>query len=228
MIEGAAPGRVTCPKCSGLNPEIARFCNRCGADLAGAAAATATLPPVSGRERKICPGCHRFNAATAAFCTDCGVALPAHASVPLFGGPAGFWHRAGAFVIDGVILGLLVYFVADRLGLPEVDYDRLPLQEALVRDVPNLALGAAIAAVYAMIMVGTWGGTTGKLLLGLRIVRHGDGSRVPYGLALGRSLAEYMSMIPLGLGYLWVALTPAKRAWHDYLCDTRVVRVRPD
>lgn len=228
MSEGTARGRVTCPKCSGLNPEIARFCNRCGADLANAEATTATLPPVSGRERKICPGCHRFNAATAAFCTDCGVSLPAHATVPLFGGPAGFWHRAGAFVIDIVILGLLVYFVADRLGLPEADYDRLTLQEALAHDAPSLALNVAFTAVYATIMVGTWGATIGKLLLGLRIVRHGDGSRVPYGLALGRSLAEYLSLIPLGLGYLWVGLSPAKRAWHDYLCDTRVVRVRPD
>lgn len=228
MSEAVAPGRVSCPKCSGLNPEIARFCNRCGADLTSAPKDGAVSAPVSDRQRKICPGCHRFNAATAAFCVDCGVALPAHASVPLFGGPAGFWHRAGALLIDIVLLGLVGYFVETRLGIEDVDFDRHPFPEALALMMPSLALNAAITSIYAMIMVGTWGGTVGKLLCGLRIVRFSDGGKVPYGLALGRSLAEWVSIIPLGLGYLWVALTPAKRAWHDYLCDTRVVRVRPE
>lgn len=192
--------------------------------------ATVAAPASVGNAvgRKICPGCHRFNAAAAAYCADCGVALPAHASVPLFGGPAGFWHRTAAFVLDAVLLALVVYFVAERLDLPEVDYERLPLKEALRRDLPRNLLTGALTSIYAMIMVGTWGGTAGKLLLGLRVVRHADGGKVPYGLALGRSLAEVLSLLPLGLGYLWVGLTPAKRAWHDYLCDTRVVRVRPE
>jgi uncharacterized RDD family membrane protein YckC len=227
MSERQVAGRVPCPKCSGYNPEIAKFCNRCGAELS-AAAAPAAAPAKNGVGRKICPGCHRFNAAAATYCADCGVGLPTEVSVPLFGGPAGFWHRALALVIDGILLSLIIYFLAVRLGLPEVDYERLPVKEALLRDLPNILLGTVVTSIYAMIMVGTWGGTAGKLLLGLRVVRHVDGGKVPYGLALGRSLAEFVSAVPLGLGYLWVALTPAKRAWHDYLCDTRVVRVRPE
>lgn len=180
------------------------------------------------RGRKICPGCHRFNAAAAAFCADCGVALPKDAAVPLFGGPAGFWIRVVAFTIDGVLLFGAHTLAAARLGLKEVDYDRLPLAEALVRDLPSIALYTALACTYAMIMVGTWGGTLGKLMLGLRIVRHSDGGKVPYGLALGRSLAEYVSALVFGLGYFWVGLSPSKRGWHDYLCDTRVVYAKPE
>lgn len=191
-------------------------------------AETAAKAAEPARGRKICPGCHRFNPATAAFCAECGVSLPQASTVPLFGGPAGFWIRFGAFVIDGVLMTGVLMFLGDRLGFPEVDYERLPLAEALLRDLPAIALNIGIACLYAMILIGTWGGTLGKLILGLRVVRHSDGGKVPYGLALGRSLAEYMSLIPLGLGYLWVALSPAKRAWHDYLCDTRVVHARAD
>ncbi|MCA9638445.1 MAG: RDD family protein, partial [Myxococcales bacterium] len=67
-----------------------------------------------------------------------------------------------------------------------------------------------------------------KLVLGLRVVRFSDGGKVPYGLALGRSLAELISLLPPRLGFLWVGLTPSKRAWHDYLCDTRVVHAKPE
>lgn len=253
-----ASSRIKCQKCGGLNPELARFCNRCGTSIT--AADSPSPPPIkepaprptvsepsavrdagvspaqpqgpsatpgptesATRGRKICPGCHRFNAAASAFCADCGVALPAISSVPLFGGPAGFWIRLVAFIIDGVLLAVVQTLLADRLGISVDNIERLPWQEGLLRILPELLFRGAITSVYAMIMIGTWGGTLGKLILGLRVVRHSDGGKVPYGLALGRSLAEYMSLIPIGLGYLWIALSPSKRAWHDYLCDTRVV-----
>jgi len=34
-------GRISCSACGGLNPEIARFCNRCAAPLVGAATSAA-------------------------------------------------------------------------------------------------------------------------------------------------------------------------------------------
>lgn len=180
----------------------------------------------AARGRKICPGCHRFNAAASSFCVDCGVALPAVGSVPLFGGPAGFWIRLLAFAVDVVLISVIQTLLADRLGISAGDVDHLPWQEALLRMLPEMLLYTAINAVYAMVMIGTWGGTLGKLLFGLRVVRHSDGGKVPYGLALGRSLAEYVSLAAAGLGYLWIALSPSKRGWHDYLCDTRVVHAK--
>lgn len=156
------------------------------------------------------------------------MALPATSTVPLFGGPAGFWIRVVASLIDAVVTVGVLAFLADRLGFPEVDLERMAPMDALLRSLPEFALNITITSLYAMIMVGAWGGTVGKLVLGLRIVRHSDGGKVPYGLALGRSLAGFVSAIPLCLGYLWVALSPSKRGWHDYLCDTRVVYLKPE
>ena len=98
----------------------------------------------------------------------------------------------------------------------------------MVESIPGIVVDFTTGLLYAMVFVGAWAGTVGKLVLGLRVVRFSDGGRVAYGLALGRSLAQVISMIPLGFGYFWVALTPSKRGWHDYLCDTRVVHVKPE
>jgi len=32
-----------------------------------------------------------------------------------------------------------------------------------------------------------------------------------------------VSLLPLGLGFLWILFDPEKRAWHDRLSRTRVV-----
>ncbi len=222
------PESRSCPACRTPNPAVARFCQHCGADLSRP---PASLPSptasASAGGRKICPGCHAFNPAAAGFCAECGVTLPKEATTPTFGGPAGFWIRFVAFAIDMVLMAIVDTLVADRLGFPELDPERLGLQRYLIDSSPELLLSLVTSSIYGMLMIGTWGGTVGKLVLGLRVVRFSDGGRVPYGLALGRQLAEILSLLGAGLGYLWVALTPSKRAWHDYLCDTRVVRVRP-
>src|SRR5919108_2750107 len=50
----------TCPSCSAQNPERARFCMSCGAELA-----------------PVCPSCGAQNPAGARFCIECGTALTA-------------------------------------------------------------------------------------------------------------------------------------------------------
>lgn len=222
------PGSRWCPTCRTPNPAIARFCQSCGHNFSPPAAAPTSASTSAAKGRKICPGCHAFNAATADYCADCGVALPKEATTPTFGGPAGFWIRLVALTIDTALLTLVSGFVSDRLGFPDLDPELLGLERWLIQSSPEILLEIAITSIYGMLMIGTWGGTVGKLVLGLRIVRFSDGGRVPYGLALGRQLAELLSFLALGLGYLWVALTPSKRAWHDYLCDTRVVKARPE
>jgi uncharacterized RDD family membrane protein YckC len=69
----------------------------------------------------------------------------------------------------------------------------------------------------------TWGQTIGKMIFGLRVVRT-DGQPLSFPRALARALGYILSAIPFFLGFLWVALTPGKRSWHDALTDTMVTR----
>jgi len=213
--------QTACPDCKTPNGAEARFCVGCGKPLKVGTAPAAPSP----LSRKICAGCSKIHDSTAQFCLHCGTKLPALATVPEFGEPAGFWIRALALVIDGVLLYVVGWLIEERLGLPHDVPDNLAPAEAFGRLLPGLLLDTALSTVYLTVMIGAWGATAGKMACGLKIVR-GDGGRVTYGISLTRSFAEFVSAIPLGLGYLWVALSPSKRAWHDYLCDTRVVYKR--
>ena len=93
-----------------------------------------------------------------------------------------------------------------------------------------MALGAvylvdmAIGATYEGVFVSRFGATPGKMALELKVVRP-DGGPVSLGRAVGRYFAKMVSAIVLMIGYIMVGFDSEKRALHDMLCDTRVVKV---
>jgi uncharacterized RDD family membrane protein YckC len=86
-----------------------------------------------------------------------------------------------------------------------------------------LLLGLILSLAYEVFFVGRFGGTPGKLLLHLRIVR-ADFSRVTYGRAAIRFFALLLSDLTMYIGYVMVAFDPQRRALHDYIADTRVIK----
>jgi uncharacterized RDD family membrane protein YckC len=58
---------------------------------------------------------------------------------------------------------------------------------------------------------------------GIKVVRP-DGDRVSYARALGRYFAEILSGLILAIGYIMAAFDSEKRALHDHICSTRVVK----
>ena len=71
------------------------------------------------------------------------------------------------------------------------------------------------------------GWSPGKRLLGLRVV---DAEGHAPGLLRGfvRSLFALASDLPLFIGYVWALFDGERRAWHDHLARTWVVRARDD
>lgn len=217
------PKSGACPSCHTPWGADARFCSQCGAK--GAVGVAAEHAPPAAAARRICKGCSKLNDVAAQFCLRCGTKLPAETTLPAFGEPAGFWIRVLAALIDGVLLAAVGWLIDERLGLPHGVSDTVQSAEVLNASLLALSIDVALGAVYASIMVGAWGATVGKMVCGLRIVR-GDGGRVTYGVGLTRNFAQLVSLLPAGLGFIWVALSPSKLGWHDYLCDTRVVYKR--
>jgi uncharacterized RDD family membrane protein YckC len=80
----------------------------------------------------------------------------------------------------------------------------------------------ALSAAYFVIFHGMDGKTPGKRLLGLRVIGEGDSS-ISYGRAFLRWLAA-AGFAPIALGFLWVFVNREKRAWHDLLARTWVIR----
>lgn len=133
--------------------------------------------------------------------------------------PARLLERAQAAILDlGLLLGLwalVVYFAsrAARVGIGGL----LPSWPWLVAYLAGLGL------VYAAYFSGVTGQTLGKLALGLRVV---DSSGQPPGAlrALARALLGSLAVAMAFTGLLPVLLDPAKRAVHDRLLRTRVIK----
>jgi uncharacterized RDD family membrane protein YckC len=128
---------------------------------------------------------------------------------------AGFWIRFGAKFIDGIIVGI-VGFALGFLGSFVV---RHTVAAAILENVLSFALSVA----YATYFIGTYSATPGKMALGLKVVRP-DGEKISYARACGRFFAEFVSSLTLTIGYIMAAFDEEKKALHDRICDTRVIK----
>jgi uncharacterized RDD family membrane protein YckC len=72
-----------------------------------------------------------------------------------------------------------------------------------------------------------WAATPGKLLLDMKIVDAETGERPKFSQWVIRYVGYFVSLIPLGLGFIWVILDPKKQGWHDKMAKTIVVEVDP-
>ncbi len=133
---------------------------------------------------------------------------------------AGFWIRVGAKIIDGIILGVVGQLVQFVVGMAVTGASQ---DAALGLALGQMGLSFLISGAYSVGFLGRFGATPGKMACGLRVVRS-DGKPISYARATGRFFAEILSSIIFGIGYLMVAFDDEKRALHDRICDTRVLR----
>jgi uncharacterized RDD family membrane protein YckC len=68
--------------------------------------------------------------------------------------------------------------------------------------------------------------TPGKMALSMRVVDAETGNTLTLGQSIGRYLGYFVSIIPFGLGLIWVAFDPRKQGWHDKLAGTVVIRAK--
>ena len=142
--------------------------------------------------------------------------------------PAGFWIRLGAFFLDQLVLGLLlaifivVGFWAVRVGAG-MEREIPLLKQFRILLPPLCPLILMLGITYFSYFHGAWGQTVGKMIFGLKVTGK-DGETLSGSRAFARSLGYFLSAIPFFLGFLWAAFNGEKRAWHDYLAGTTVIR----
>jgi uncharacterized RDD family membrane protein YckC len=140
---------------------------------------------------------------------------------------AGFWLRSVAFAIDLSALSLfsllllLASFLVSGMGAEVSGLDAAASHSFSLLSLVEVTEFIATAAYFTILHSET-GQTIGKNLLGLEVCTL-DGGRLSYGHALLRFLAYGPSLFVFGLGFLWVALNPGKRGWHDLLSGTMVI-----
>ena len=87
-----------------------------------------------------------------------------------------------------------------------------------------MLFGRTGAGKSTLIETLTRGKTPGKMALDLKVVRP-DGGPISLGRAVGRYFAKIVSGIILMIGYIMAGFDSEKRALHDMMCDTRVIKV---
>lgn len=136
------------------------------------------------------------------------------------GRPAGFWIRFAAAMVDGAfftVVGFVIGVVGTLLWGRDVMESRL-MRASLTAF--NLVFGAA----YYIVCHWTWGQTIGKMALNLRVIAL-DGSPISLGTSVLRYIGYWLSTLILLVGYLMAGIRSDKRALHDLVAKTRVVRL---
>ena len=130
-----------------------------------------------------------------------------------------------AGVIDLALLAAIhaavIYLTLRLCGLTTAEIRALPL-------VPLAAFLLMLAGGYIISFTVAGGQTIGKMAAGIRVVpvaeRDSGNARVTLPSAVLRAVGCLVSILAAGLGYLPALFSQDRRALHDRLADTRVVR----
>ena len=135
---------------------------------------------------------------------------------------AGFWIRVGAWFIDYIIIAIasaIIYVPLTFMGVSSFDG---PAAFAIIQLISTV-LNFIIPAIYESWFVGKFAATPGKMACKLKVVMP-EGDRVSYARAIGRHFAKYISGLIMCIGYIMAGFDEQKRALHDRICDTRVIK----
>lgn len=158
-----------------------------------------------------------------------GVVAPVIGGLPGPYGYGGFWLRAGGFIIDRIILWVLTIPIGMLfsvfMGAGAVNSARFNIARMLAAEAVMLGLIFAINLGYEIFFIRKFDATPGKMAVGVKVFRT-DGSKLSVMRIVGRLFAKGISGLILCIGYIMAGVDEEKRALHDRMCDTRVVRVR--
>jgi uncharacterized RDD family membrane protein YckC len=194
------------------------------------------------------PGAAAASAGPTRFCSSCGKSFPAD-DLAVFGSSAvcagckpafvqglrqgaystagstamrygGFWIRGVALMIDGIgfttVWLLIVYLIFGTV---------IQTQPGLARFIIQEVVSTGIGVAYYVVFWSRFGATPGQMALGLKVVTP-DGNRISVGRAIGRYFALLLSSLTLGIGFMMAGWDSEKRALHDRIAGTRVIRTR--
>jgi uncharacterized RDD family membrane protein YckC len=133
----------------------------------------------------------------------------------------GFWARVGAALIDSVLV--LIVTVPLLVAI----YGRAYFggqQKGFIAGPADFLISWVAPAVAAIAFWLYMQATPGKMAVSARVVDASTGNTLSVGQSVGRYLAYFVSILPLGIGLLWVAFDSRKQGWHDKLAGTVVVR----
>ena len=155
----------------------------------------------------------------------------------------GFWKRFVAFIIDSALVLVVIVPLLLALHTP-AEWQRLSdrLQDALTQaasGVPVDALAVARGAGFSgpldflvqvvlpiVVLLVFWKfrkSSPGKMVFRARIADADTSSAPSDGRLLLRFAGYFVSILTLGIGFLWIAIDRRKQGFHDKIANTVVI-----
>ncbi|GAA5188919.1 RDD family protein [Ferrimonas gelatinilytica] len=132
---------------------------------------------------------------------------------------AGFWIRFGASIIDSIIL------IAVTLPLLILIYgEQYWESDAFILGVPHFVINWIFPLVATVLFWVYKSATPGKMAVKTKVVDSKTGNPPSVQQSLIRYIGYYISLLPIGLGFFWVAWDSKKQGWHDKIAGTVVIR----
>ena len=146
---------------------------------------------------------------------------------------AGFWIRLLASIIDSVlfviVLGGLLYLLMgsdiQTAFLSVYDGSVTTIEEGLTQaqKYEYFFINNILPIFLVIFLWVKYGGTPGKLMLGIEVIDEKTGKNMSIGKSILRYIGYLLSTIPLLLGFIWVAFDKRKRGFHDMIAGSVVV-----
>jgi uncharacterized RDD family membrane protein YckC len=138
---------------------------------------------------------------------------------------AGFWVRLGATLIDTVLVmaitfPLLIAIYGWQYFDPQIG------KGGMFAGPADFLISWVFPFVAAIWFWRARQATPGKMALSLHVVDAETGATLSMRQSVGRYFAYLVSIIPLFLGFVWVAFDRRKQGWHDKLAGSVVVRTK--
>ena len=136
----------------------------------------------------------------------------------------GFWIRALALLIDGLLFELVsAPFLLLAYGREY--YDWRTQSSKLVQGPVEVLVGWILPFVVTVLFWRYKRATPGKMLFKMQVVDADTGETPTWGQCLLRYVGMFLAALPCGIGLFMVAFDGRKRGWHDKLANTVVRRL---
>lgn len=129
---------------------------------------------------------------------------------------ATFLPRFFAVIIDGFILAFITKVLSTIVA---------QFPSGASTNIIILVINIFIPTIYQIVFLTRDGQTLGKKALKIKVVNQDDNNQLSVGTVILREpVGKFISALVLGLGYFMVLF--GKRAWHDNIANTKVIKVK--
>jgi len=140
---------------------------------------------------------------------------------------AGFWRRTLATLIDTAIILILMkvlsllFFDGQMMVIETDNNQNFSLKSSFTSSINWMQ--ELILVVITIVLWMKFLGTPGKLILGCQVVDAKTFTAMNPGQAVLRYVAYIISMVPMMLGFFWIAWDKRKQGFHDKIAGTVVI-----